>query len=232
MSLKLMHIWLSIQSSPGPAMAGLGHLNLTAAGAMELPKQEMKHESPRRGMEMDEIWLWVKKEIKEELEKDMMSANFESDILMQGVMMKEEIEVDAKRTQACWNLQVAKRRRLTDGDMQKIMRAEAAEDPRCPSSVKKELADGVNVKKEPFACDMQEAVNHKDRSSRILSGRPRCNNFAEEWNKKAWTFRTNRELGVPMPFCRIAATSHSLQDHFFVVIQCGECLRFSEVFTC
>jgi len=65
-------------------------------------KQEMKHESPTRGrMEMDEIWLWVKKEIKEELEKDMMSANFESDILMQGVMMKEEIEVDAKRTQTC-----------------------------------------------------------------------------------------------------------------------------------
>lgn len=154
-------------------------------------KQEMKHESPTRGrMEMDEIWLWVKKEIKEELEKDMMSENFESDILMQGVMMKEEIEVDAKRTQTCSNLQVAKRRRLTGGDMQKIMRAEAAEDPRCPSSVKKELADGVNVKKEPFACDMQimqEAVNHKDRSSRILSGLPRCNNSAEEWNKKAWT---------------------------------------------
>ena len=68
------------------------------------PKQEMKHESPTRGMEMDEIWLWVKKEIKEELEKDMMSANFESDILMQGVMMKEEIEVDAKRTQTCSKL--------------------------------------------------------------------------------------------------------------------------------
>ena len=132
-------------------------------------EQEMKRESPTRRKEMDEIWLWVKKEIKEEMEKDMMSmmsANFESDILMQGVMMKEEVEMDAKRTQTCSSLQVAKRRRLTGGDMQKIVRAE---DPKCPSSVKKEFADGVKVKKEPCACDMQEAANHKDRSSQILS---------------------------------------------------------------
>ena len=36
-------------------------------------KQEMKRESPTRGrMEKDELW-WVKKEIREEMAKDMMS---------------------------------------------------------------------------------------------------------------------------------------------------------------
>ena len=81
----------------------------------------MKRESPTRGrMEMDELW-WVKKEIREEMAKDMMSTNSESDILTQGVMMKE---------------------------MQKISETEG---PRCPSAVKKELADGVKV-----ARDMSE----------------------------------------------------------------------------
>ena len=52
-------------------------------------KQEMKRESLMRGrMEMDELWR-VKKEIKEEMAKDMISTNFESDILTLGVMMKE-----------------------------------------------------------------------------------------------------------------------------------------------
>ena len=41
-------------------------------------------------------------------------------------------------------LQVAKRR-LTGEDMQKISETE---NPKCPSAVKKELADGVKVKKE------------------------------------------------------------------------------------
>ena len=119
-------------------------------------KQEMKPESPTKWkMEMDEIWLWVK-EIKEELEKDMMSGNFEGGILTQGVMMKEEVEVDAEGTQACSSLHGAKRRRLTGEDLQKILKAE---NPRCPNSVEKKQgddADGVKVSSEENKLESSE----------------------------------------------------------------------------
>eukprot|EP00435_Cladocopium_sp_Y103_P065710 s1156_g27.t1 len=165
-------------------------------------KHEMKRESPVRGkMEMDELWLQVKKEIKEEMAKDMMSTNFESHILTQGVIMKEEVEVDAKGTQTCSSLQVAKRRRLTGGETPKIMKTGG---PRCPSSEEKELADGVKVTKEHYACDMQETVNHKDRSCQILPCCP-ANLFLGS------AIGTPSPPSTDAPACVLRLTGHGLR---------------------
>eukprot|EP00435_Cladocopium_sp_Y103_P069308 s1156_g33.t1 len=184
-------------------------------------KQEMKRESPVRGrMEIDELWLQVKKEIKEEMAKDMTSTNFESDILMQGVMMKEEVEMDVEGSlqsqpdqstdlieeRTGQPLQVAKRRRLTGEDMQKISKTEGL---RCPSSVKKELADGVKVKKESLersARDMSELGDSAKSECQDLidADESSLDAFASQaaaWAKQCLAFRSSKTWSPNRPCC-------------------------------
>ena len=61
-------------------------------------KREMKFENPQNTrMEADDLWLLVKKEIKEEMEQDFRSSSFDRNT-PGPVLVKEELEGGAQRT--------------------------------------------------------------------------------------------------------------------------------------
>ena len=124
------------------------------------------------GIDSDDLWLRVKKEIKEEMEPDLRPSSFDAATLAQEVGVKEEIEEEQHQDLTGYPSEatqedripeesskfgigqsaaksapkpVVKRRRLTRRDMQEPVEAQG------PNAAKKEFADGVKVKKEKSA---------------------------------------------------------------------------------
>ena len=144
-------------------------------------EQEVSFENQDKGeMELDDFWLQVKGEIKEEIEQEEQKehackSSSLDDLTRKEIMMKEEMEEDPNHDEAFESLrsqsdhsEVATQERETE----KSNKATAAEpEPKPvakrrrltrrdmqqtmqtggPSSVKIELADGVKVKKEKNA---------------------------------------------------------------------------------
>ena len=54
-------------------------------------EQQVKRESPQKRMEMDDLLLRVKTEIKEEIEEEMRSSSFDCELPLQDVRVKDEI---------------------------------------------------------------------------------------------------------------------------------------------
>ena len=132
----------------------------------KIAEQEAGFESPQKAkIEADDLWLRVKKEIKEEMDPDLEHSSFE-------VGVKEEIAEEEDQDLTGYHPEVAtdhrvleqsskaatgqtatepepkpvaKRRRLSRKDMQGPMQTEGSR------SAKKECADGVKVKKEKIA---------------------------------------------------------------------------------
>ncbi len=144
-------------------------------------EQEVKFESQdKEKMEMDNLWLQVKGEIKEEIEQEQTCKSSSlDDLTRKEIMMKEEMEEDPKHDEAFESLksqsdhsEVATQEREIEKS-NKAANSQAAAEPepklvakrrrltrrdmqqpmqtRGPSSVKIELADGVKVKKEKNA---------------------------------------------------------------------------------
>ncbi len=131
-------------------------------------------------MELDDLWLQVKGEIKEEIEQEQTCKSSSlDDLTPEEIMMKEEMEEDPKHDEAFESLksqsdhsEVATQEREIEKS-NKAANSQAAAEPepklvakrrrltrrdmqqpmqtRGPSSVKIELADGVKVKKEKDA---------------------------------------------------------------------------------
>ena len=147
-------------------------------------EQEADLKSPATGgMEMDDLWVRVKKEIKEEIEPDLSPSNFDEATPVQEVGVKEEIEEEQHQDLAGYHSEVAtdervpeqaqktatvqtpaepepkpvtKRRRLTRRDMQEAMQTDGSK------SAKKEFADGVKVKREKTVESRQEGRMEMD----------------------------------------------------------------------
>ena len=141
-------------------------------------EQEEELESAQKGRtEMHDLWLRVKKEIKEEIEPDLKPSSFDEAKPVQEVEVKEEIQEEQHQDLACYHSEVAaddrvpeqgkkastgqtpaepeptpvtKRRRLTRRDMQEAMQTEG------PNSAKREFADSMKVKKEKSAEQEEE----------------------------------------------------------------------------
>ena len=143
--------------------------------AEKCAEQEAELESSEKGRtEMHDLWLWVKKEIKEEIERDLGLSSFDQATLVREIGVKEEQHLDLsgyhsegatgkrvpERGRKAANGQTPvepepkpapKRRRLTWRDMQGPMQTEG------PNSAKKEFGDDVKVKREKNIESRQES---------------------------------------------------------------------------
>ena len=165
----------------GPSSAKIELADGVDAKNEKCAEQEVKFESQdKEKMEMDNLWLQVKGEIKEEIEQEQTCKSSSlDDLTRKEIVMKEEMEEEPKHGEAFESLQsqsdhseVATQER----DIEKSNRAansQTAAEPEPkpvakrrrltrrdvqqnmqttgPSSVKIELADGVKVKKEKSA---------------------------------------------------------------------------------
>ena len=165
----------------GPSSAKIELADGVDAKNEKCAEQEVKFESQdKEKMEMDNLWLQVKGEIKEEIEQEQTCKSSSlDDLTRKEIVMKEEMEEEPKHGEAFESLQsqsdhseVATQER----DIEKSNRAansQTAAEPEPkpvakrrrltrrdvqqnmqttgPSSAKIELADGVKVKKEKSA---------------------------------------------------------------------------------
>ena len=165
----------------GPSSAKIELADGVDAKNEKCAEQEVKFESQdKEKMEMDNLWLQVKGEIKEEIEQEQTCKSSSlDDLTRKEIVMKEEMEEEPKHGEAFESLQsqsdhseVATQER----DIEKSNRAansQTAAEPEPkpvakrrrltrrdvqqnmqttgPSSVEIELADGVKVKKEKSA---------------------------------------------------------------------------------
>ena len=165
----------------GPSSAKIELADGVDAKNEKCAEQEVKFErQDKEKMEMDNLWLQVKGEIKEEIEQEQTCKSSSlDDLTRKEIVMKEEMEEEPKHGEAFESLQsqsdhseVATQER----DIEKSNRAansQTAAEPEPkpvakrrrltrrdvqqnmqttgPSSVKIELADGVKVKKEKSA---------------------------------------------------------------------------------
>ena len=165
----------------GPSSAKIELVDGADAKKEKRAEQEVKFESQNKEkMKMDNLWLQVKGEIKEEIEQEQTCKSSSlDDLTRKEIVMKEEMEEEPKHGEAFESLQsqsdhseVATQER----DIEKSNRAansQTAAEPEPkpvakrrrltrrdvqqnmqttgPSSVEIELADGVKVKKEKSA---------------------------------------------------------------------------------
>eukprot|EP00435_Cladocopium_sp_Y103_P062680 s1156_g24.t1 len=168
--------WENNMQTRGPSSAKTELANVVKVKEEKNAEQEISFQSQDKGkMEMDDFWLRVKGEIKEEIKQEEQNLD---DLTREEIVMKEEMEEEPEHTEAFESLSrsdfsevatrkreieestkaaksqtavgrepkpVAKRRCLTRRYMQQNMQTGG------PSSAKIELADGVKVKKEKNA---------------------------------------------------------------------------------
>ena len=131
--------------------------------AEKCAEQEAELESSEKGRtEMHDLWLWVKKEIKEEIERDLGPSSFDQATLVREIGVKEEQHLDLAgyHSEGATGKRVPERgRKAANG--QTPVEPEPKPVPKRrrlgPKSAKKEFADDVKVKREKNIESRQES---------------------------------------------------------------------------